>query len=106
MVPHACSATLSSDDLSSAHAEQGNLRGGASHGGKQRAIGSARSSHRRAAAAVESVQQRLQGLASRVFAGVGPEGARGHDTAGGKLQRGADEAVAAMLQLCGGGGGV
>jgi hypothetical protein len=48
----------------------------------------------------------LQRLAFRGFAGVGPEGARGHDTAGGKLQRGADEAVGAMLQLCGGGGGV
>jgi hypothetical protein len=66
---------------------------------KQRAIGSARSSHRRAAAAVESVQQRLQGLAYRVFAGVGPEGAGGHDTTGGKLQRGAEQEMSAILQL-------
>ncbi len=58
----------------------------ASHGGKQYEISSARSSHRRAAAAVESVQQRLQGLAFRGFAGVGPEGARGHDTAGGSFK--------------------
>ena len=52
----------------SAHAQQRNLRGSASHGGKQRAIGSARwiDSHRCAAAAMGSVQQRLQGLVYRV----------------------------------------
>ena len=44
-------------------------------------IGSARSSHRRAAAGAESVQQRLQGPAYRGFAGVGPEGGGGHAAA-------------------------
>ena len=66
---------------------------------KQRATSSARSSHRRTAAAVGSVLQRLQGLVFRIFAGVGPEGAGGHDTTGGKLQRGAEQEMSAMLQL-------
>jgi hypothetical protein len=99
----------------SARAEERDLLGSASQRGLQRTLqqkktssggGRMGSSHRHTAAREGSVQQRLQRSVARIFASVGPEGARGHEAAGweGRGGQGGAEcevAVHTTFQLCG-----